>query len=368
MSLKNAVVGGLAVCFLALGYIQGLPFSSPGAVLVEELEKYYRRFDRVAFTVQEIMSDDHGYHRNYRSHVQRDKELWKIRFSGHYAFPHPRTGEIEKRTDQGEILNRPDLGISIGTYGNNQLGILAYLSPGSLPERFGYREFYGVITGRLTGNAELALPEILKQSSLSVVPVEAGGQSLVKLTGESVYGAITVWIDPSRNHVPVRIHQRKKADHRSGNHVLSEIPQKHGGPMKSCEYEQEVKEWVVVQGVHVPKQVSKRFAAVFPDESQADYVESLTFSDWQFGKQVTWQPETFIPDGTPVTVDGERHIDYEWREGKVVKKISADTVRGLSAHWFQPGSWIGISTLTLLLLTVSGMAWYWWYRRRSAAS
>jgi len=279
-------------------------------------------------------------------------------------------GKLVTSRDNGERIYAGDMQMVIGYDETNQApdGIVASLGGLSDEERdhMERRFFSPVVNGKMLGNRE-PLPEVLRKSRLTAKVEVLEGRRLHVVGGSSPWGYHAVWLDLERGGLPRRIVQRKHAQDKMMDWTLATIPKELGGPEKLFLQQLDVTNSALVDG----KPVVTGFTLVQQSESQQGGIlkeeYDVTMESWDlnpdFGRD-PFVPSIVIPNGHPVTVRGQTHIDYEWRDGKIVKKVNDGTLVGLARHWFQRGSVIGNSVVLLVLASVIGLGVYLWCRRR----
>ena len=372
MSLFFCITFFPGLVVFSAGQDKGIP--SPETA-IGFLEAYYDQFRQVSFVVEQTYDSGSGSanagpeHKTVEvSRVQKDKDSWKVRSSTRTTYYDEAKKQYCTASYEQENIATPERGltISIAERGEVVRGILADLTRRSAVERFGFLDFVPLVSSYFFGNGTAPLPDVLRQSRLSVRRGTYEGQPALVIEGEGAHGMHRVVLDIARNHMPRRFIQQKASHHRMNDHIMSQLPKEVGGGLEAAEYELVITEVDMRDGRYVPVKARAKSRSVDRNGSVHEVLTEMKLSQWEFDKSISFEPDTPIPDGTPVTVDGERHIDYEWRRGKIVKRIPEGTVQALVGHWFQAGGLIGTTTLILLLLTLAGLATYLWYRRKVA--
>lgn len=334
-----------------------------------------KAFERAAFTYETKVSYTgfampHGTVMQQSNHkVWRDGNRWK--------FIQEDTGRLP---DRGKLVSTSNLAEEVypekgfihadfDPANKNLLALVARLD--ELPEsmRLGIGGNYGpIVTGHLSWNDGVILPDILQESTLTVRKDIAPKSDLMILQGTGKWGEHTLWLDPTHNYIPRRIEQRKKGqDWIDRDKPLSEVGPGDGRVYPKASY----------------KEVSQRFEATKVDQiagkdiiTEVVLTEQLQFANNQSVTLTTqmrisnlaMSPDyssgnpfvinTPIPNGTPVEVYDSPGIEYEWQDGKIVKKVSAPAVAFLGGMRFLVGSWLGrgillLSALALVLILIA---------------
>jgi hypothetical protein len=171
----------------------------------------------------------------------------------------------------------------------------------------------------------------------------------------------------TKDHFPVFISVEQAAHHIGfKGAAISESAEKNGQGLKYSNSFSEVTESAIFNGTRFPVKIKTIQDYMTTEGVRNKYVYTQTLSDLKF---IDSPPEMFvvepgaIPNGTNVTVDGEEHIDHEWHDGQVVKRINRDTVVGLVQHEFQRGS-LSYVIIGIIAVCLSIYIWFILWQRR----
>jgi len=342
------------------------------------LETYYGQFPWFCVLVEEVRVVDPSttdYYMDYNASFKlaydwrfcRKDTSWTILYSSRVTFYDEMKKQYCTAFNKGQYIStsKQAFHYALPEDGKPVLAMSGCLTGRTVIEWCPNADFVQVFSSYFPRNANIPLPDILRQSRLSVRRGTYEGQPALVIEGESDYGLHTVYLDVSRKYMPRRISQHKRARDRLNEHLVSSW-ELRGSPRQDMYYDLEITEVDKKDGRHVPVKARVKDKDVYANGYVMAMIAEFKFSQWEFDKDVSFEPDIPIPDGTPVTVFGESHIDYEWRGGQIVKRIPQGTIRSLLGRWFRPGSLIGTSTLILLLLTLAGGVFYVWYRRKVA--
>ncbi len=253
--------------------------------------------------------------------------------------------------------------------GQRPSGIIATLGVPSDGERPRTDSFSPLVDGNVYNNRP-SLSDTLRNSKLSVRKTDLEGRPHWIVEGTGKWGYHALWLDPGRDHLPIRYVQRKRAADWLFDSTLANVPKSMGGPWSEYQLQLDASTitalggrnfltgFTCVQQVHrAGGTVNERFVA-----SLTDIRLDPDFSTDPF------VPSIAIPDGFPVTVEGQQQIDHEWRGGRIVKRVSEGSVANLADNWFRQGSMLGRGLLLLGLLGAGGLGVVLWSRRRRAAA
>jgi hypothetical protein len=193
------------------------------------------------------------------------------------------------------------------------------------------------VWGLLTGNGSLPLPEILrKQSSLTMRDEVLGGVSARVLDAEGKWGHHTLWLDPARRNLPLRIVQKKIV----GVDWVSEgvpIPPFIGegswypkAPKVEGIQRMDATKIEHVGGRDVVTEFSLTYEVYFKGGPTTVLFTHVLLSDIDFNPEMSekaFRISTPIPNGTPVYLKGSEMIRREMRDGKIVEHMGIPPVQ-----------------------------------------
>lgn len=257
-------------------------------------------------------------------------------------------------------------------------GILASLQELSEEQRRRiscYQRFSVAINGGMDFD-QFSLPETLHQSQLSAREVRWDGRRLWLLEGTGPWGYHALWLDPQQGFLPRRILQRKQGEDKmfwgqGQNTTVDTVPSERYGPWKQASQQWDITRFgtanskPVITGFTLTSAIQTAQGVRSPDTTHARHV--VSFSEINLNPDFSRDPfviTTRIPNGLHVTVREQRGIDYEWRDGEIVKSVNQSSVGNLEGHWFQGGSLFGRGLLLLAFLVVGGFSFLCWYKRR----
>lgn len=370
-SLVSAACIGFAASPTALSTL--VTFIPSGDELVQSVAAYFDDLRRIRFTA--VVEDQCHSHigaqplSRVEAEVSRDNDSWGV-FIKSTEHRQGKNGHIETSTHVYEFFWLPSTGFRQFNYTDNTCSsITARSEKRDLLRDTGMHIYLPLITGHVLGTSQ-TLVDLLAQAKPRVRQVRENEREFYMIENETAWGLTAVWLDPTENGLPLRIRHAKGLDHVMGlaGRPLREFPKdRDGAAIQSYESLVNVVETITVGNRRLPRRVEVLTRSVFDDPTKFLVCRGVVhYRDYQFDFTFDQEPRAVVPDGTVVYMQDEPHIDYEWRGGKIVKRIPEGTVRSLLGHWFQPGSLIGTSTLILLLLTLAGAVFYFWYRRKVA--
>jgi hypothetical protein len=219
----------------------------------------------------------------------------------------------------------------------------------------------------LSGTMDLdgvPLPQLLRQGTVKV----KRDSGLWVVEGKTPFGLTVVRLDPERGYLPVAAQRLSLAGDRVGggdNKTFADLD------CENASREYQVTKVLKIDGRFVigAFTLASSFQGKSGERSGARTV--VTLSDINLNPNFTTDPfvvQTPIPNGTPVTVADRRGIDYEWRDGRIVKRIDQASVSQLSGNWFTRGVMLGTGLLLLgvVAVVVAGIWCYFRFRRARA--
>lgn len=309
-------------------------------------EKTVRAFERVAYRAEVKVTYDGPKLRAGQLLEASDYQVWrdgnrqKLLLSETRHFPGKQG--MEKRETSEERLFPGKGYIRVATL-PMAVGVFAHAVRARLNELADtekwmvYQDPIAVLNGRVkyngTDSGPLTLPEVLGKSKLSARKVNIDDKLLWVLEATGKWGSHTLWLDPAAGYLANRIEQRKKgADWGEFGKPLDSLqPYPEGDAYFPAGRLTE--STIIVDGVS-----TKRFGAVdvpiaftVRDTKRFDNGQAVTLTssvrvrevdfDPDFAKKDLFTISSPIADGTPVTVADEPNIAYQWRDGKIVKRV-----------------------------------------------
>lgn len=343
--------------------------------LVRAYEQYLRAFDRATFSARMTVHSDspraprdgpnHDSLTQYWRDGKRQKRLKST--TARYV----RGGKTHTTKESGEWIFTEKWRLVVGhdDKGEGPRGIVARLGVPSDQERPENDPFSPFVDGRLLGDP-LPLPETLRNCKLSVRKAEIEGRRHWVVEGTGKWGYHALWLDPDRGHLPVRVLSRKQGADWLIDKSLAGMPKEFGGPWSEYQVQVDATAVSVMAGRHV---VTGCTAVGQTHHTGGKHTERyvISLSDINLNPDFStdpFVPTVSIPDGFPVTIEGQEQIDHVWRNGRIVKRVSEGSVANLAGNWFQGGSMLGRGLLLLGLLAVVGLGVVLWLRRRRAVT
>ena len=110
------------------------------------------------------------------------------------------------------------------------------------------------------------------------------------------------------------------------------------------------------------------------DGTQRELTETVSITDIkpvQIWEKDPFVMTTIIPDGTRVTAQDDKPIQYEWRGGKIVKAVNKEAVASAGSHEFVPPvqqdrTWRWVTGGAVVAVLIGVVAW-WRVRARRVA-
>jgi hypothetical protein len=182
-----------------------------------------------------------------------------------------------------------------------------------------YQSPVSLLYGRLHG---APLAEALRQSKLSARKAELDGKPVCVLEATGKSGTHTLWLDPAMDFLPRRIEERRKIED-------SPVFPEDDPYLPAARL---IEEKLIVDGVRIERagttdvltEFTERLTRHFDNGQSATWTGTFRIRDVKlhldFTKDDPFKISTPVADGTRVFVHDEPTIDYEWRNGKIVKK------------------------------------------------
>ncbi len=311
--------------------------------------------------------------------VFRDGERWKyLRTS---TSQYPDKGKVGSTQSQSEVLHPGKGSISVQYDPTKKKTRSVVAKLGELPDaerNLIWTYFFGLVThgylaGNLTGDGgAYPLPVILRQSNLTARTEQLEGREVWVLEGTGKWGTHTLWLDPGHSYLPRRMVQRKERDHwvkpdlpiaslPVGNSALD--PKVHcagfNQQMTAPRFER-INDRDVITGFTFEEE--KRFVDGQAVSTKAQVRFSEVNLNPDFSSRDLFRITTPIPNGFPVQVRDQAGINFEWRDGAIVKSVNQDDIASLEGHRFLGGSLSRGLLITAVLAVValaSILGWYW---------
>lgn len=258
-------------------------------------------------------------------------------------------------------------------------GTLARLDGSAEEVRRKYSGFvHSPILGHFFNDSSL-LPEVLRDSSLSMRAEHTDGIELHVLESVGKWGRHLLWLDSSRGHTLMKIEQRKgPADWVVEGRSLKSFPPISGNEMFPAASRQAVTR--ILRTTRVERVGNQFFitafildeAYEFDNGQQVSIRTDVELQRFELGLDIA-KADPFsigspVPDGSSVNVENLEGISFEWRDGKIVKSIRQDSLANLRGNWFQRGSWLGRGLILLCVIALVGLVTALFYYRRRVRS
>ncbi len=321
----------------------------------EELLKAYEAsisiYERAAFTVEtNIYSPGWALprgtptkHSVYR--VWRDGHRWKYELSDTTNSPDKRkilTSRYQsEKLFPGKGTIHVDLEPTRGTIQSvsARLGELSQAERSQIPAYW-----FGAIYGYLDNNGGVLLPQILKESKLSARKNKLEGRELWVLEGIGRWGYHALWLDPALGFHARHIEQRKNGgDWIEHGRSIASLPKFNSTfyPnefLKERSQRIEAREWNRIGDSIVLIAMTAKEESRFSNNRTAVLDAHIRFSavtlNPDFSKFDAFTIKTPIPNGTPVQVDDQPTIRFEWHDGRIVKPTFRAWGRGISPELY----------------------------------
>ena len=360
---------------------QGPESSPPTPVqMIQRLEDYYALFKKCRIEArQKMYITDHELkdelYRDAFCRAWRDGPRWRRKISSTLYMPTGPGKPKQKREDIYEVIMDPDkyyLQVGYDTEKKQPTAAYAYVKDipfqcwADTPTAFALqpRFFWD----------DVSLIDVLKQSTLSVQRKVQEGQTLWVLTARGSWGSYEIWLDPGRQWALRRIFQRKRPEDRikKDGTILKQIKSydKFDGEhlwTKDSSSQLDVVAYVNKSGRFVPSEILCVTKQVYSNGWRQVKRYTIALSVIDLDPDFSDDPidvRDDLPDGLPVTVNHERMINYEWRDGKIVKAINASSVANLEGHKFKRKTHVGVGLIVLGCLAAVGVGILVWLRLR----
>ncbi|MFQ3591683.1 MAG: hypothetical protein SNJ82_00640 [Gemmataceae bacterium] len=203
---------------------------------------------------------------------------------------------------------------------------------------------------------------------------KVGKTDTVVLRVKSRLGNCSIYCDPLRNYMPLKIEDVKGTTHLSVDGVpFGSIPADDGGPIHEIKTTVTAQTIEMVSGRSIPKRFSTEFKLSHGKrklENSDRHDVLITKFEIMNHPDSYFRPRTPIPNGQRVSVENQPQIPYEWRDGEVVKVVDPETLANLDQVQFRSDrGWLW-PALILGLVSVAGITAFFlwrWYRSRETS-
>jgi len=203
---------------------------------------------------------------------------------------------------------------------------------------------------------------------------KVGKTDTVVLRVKSRLGNCSIYCDPLRNYLPLKIEDVKDTTHLSVDGIpFGSIPADDGGPIHEIRTTVTAQTIEMVSGRSIPKRFSTEFKLSHGKrklENSDRHDVLITKFEIMNHPDSYFRPRTPIPNGQRVSVEDQPQIPYEWRDGQVVKVVDPETLAGLDQARFRSDrGWLW-PAMILGLVSVAGIAAFFtwrWYRLRETS-
>lgn len=305
--------------------------------------------------------------------VYRDGSHWRV--ENRLTARRPAGGKIVEETTRDIVCGRDGGSVQavLDARTGQFQGALARLTP---PER-GVRDpllqsgLSFLILGEIRFTEGTPWADTLDRN-LPLQTVTADGQTYRRTDQTTPWGRYSVWFEAGADRSVRRISLRKGADDWFSNgRTVREASPNPQVPWEQLDVQVGVTEYGTADGVPYPK----RFEVVEEIKNTglpvSKYRTVCQVTELVLGPRFpagTFDLSDVMPEGTPVTVETEEAIAYEWREGWVRKRIDSKALSRLGGQQFWRGSWLGRGLVGLgSMVLVAGSYWALRTIRRRAA-
>lgn len=278
-------------------------------------------------------------------------------------------GRNQTRISHFERLWSENFKYSISADPKNTIinGIAAHVK--KLDDREYRRAFQSVASfathGRTQWNDMRTFFEVIREDKTSIVKSTdtIQGKKLIVIKISNPWGTHQFWVDPAKNHVLIKMIQEK-----TGNDLVTEG--KMLSQIKRGQSDAGERGIVSIRDEYVTQKTSlldsKHYVSQFQRFCTTKYDDGLEFTVSNIftlnnvKKVDAWPQDPFIftakiPDGTPVTAQDDKPIEYEWRKGAVVKKVNTGELDALGSSDFVKPQSSGLTRIVLLVAFLSAI-------------
>jgi hypothetical protein len=252
--------------------------------------------------------------------------------------------------------------------------------------------------GVLYGN--FSVPDFLRTAQLSAETEVLDGKTLSVLRGVNENVEVKLWLDPELNYAARKLTRVSSIGRKNElGRVFS--PELLALPPPQQEYSYVVEKFRKVAEVFVPEEVTittsssespvlddrprtingEKVVEVFAEKDKqtgkiiirpgSTGLQKLYLVDIELGPQFTdgdFQMTQAIPEGTPISMEDARQIEYVWQNGRATSSVNPVALAAKRVTQFVGGAagsrqwWIVLTASLLLLAIVGGI----FYRRRAS--
>lgn len=371
--MYRLVVGLLTLC--------AVPPAS-AADPVAEFGRNYPAFARGQFTATTRMTFDPKEPPTVRvSRVHMDPPRWKV--LDRESITTLRDGKPVTDSLQGESLIHASGMLSVSAdYATGKAlgGIAARVKPlpPSVAKTSGFGTHSFAVDSRTLLNDQKSLAELLAASNTRSEVGVLDGKAVTVIEATSKWGKLTLWLDPARGYLPLKVVQEKGAGDLidDGQALQSMVRNEDGKPTPLDSHTQHFVTTRIesVGGRAMVTGFTRRASSRYRDGTATEYAESVALSEvkpvagWDKNPFVL---STIVPNGTSVTAVDDKPIQYEWRGGQIVKLVNAATVASAGSHTFvlpapRDRRWLWAAAAAGVVVTAGLIAWRPWRARRPA--
>ncbi len=380
--LLRTVCGIGAIILLAVPtFATQQPVTPRPEELIASLDRYIQLFQTCSFSVEEKFYTTRD--PNYRANVPYRERRFSILLDGERMKMIGTTninlmekGKTDTITESHEWIagvGQPCLLVSRDSKSGKGTAVRSYtdMSKQERIHRTGIMAALPLINGgTFAMNSHWTITEQLKNSKLSVRQEASSDRLIWLLEATSEWGNYSISFDPKLAFAPVRIHKRLESWQKNiGGIPLQSIPENEGGPCHEITWEWKADRIETIQGHSVVSAYTITEIAICGKNRTKDVdIQRVQLKDINLHPTIT--PDSFaistpIPNGAPASIEGKEMIRHEWRDGKIVKNIDQESVANLEGNWFESNRGWRMGLLTLAVLAVAGIGFYWWRSSRT---
>jgi hypothetical protein len=334
-----------------------------------------------------------SFHSHFRDRVAEKSDVftnalsqeWKIDLEGKRLRVTTRRASTDSKTDSGEawvkqynealVTPLATHEISVDADGATVTGFISYIeTPNNYWETktgFGYLSYpFGYFQD---GREYRYIPDMIEGASKSVASENEEGSSLVVLTCETEEYEFHIRLDPAKGWMADRIEFARGAptgEAARPDYYLYTVERAsdQGGVWLPDLYHCRVsrpagrhklpKNVRIVDGKYIIVAGSAEMGADTVEKPKSTLIAEVTLSDVDLSplRDSDFQLQTNIPDGTRVSMQDAHHLEFIWRDGKIVP-VTAESLEALRDSKFLGGAgssrfWLVMSTLFLLALVL----------------
>ncbi len=313
--------------------------------------------------------------------VHTDPPRWKLATSA--STTSIKDGKSSTYSLRGEsvVHDTGKITVSANASGRADGGVSANVKPipVALAKWSGFGPFGLSLDGRIKRNDSQPLPAILALSKVVTHTEKLGQIDTVVLTATGVWGKHVLWLDPARNYLPLKVIQEKQSTDLidEGKPLQSYIKDPNERPpVRATKLVQQFDTTKIetVAGRRMVTGYNRKEILDYSDGTQNVVTDAISITDIKPVK--IWEKDPFvistiIPDGTQVTAQDDKPIQYEWRGGKIVKAVNKEAVASAGSHVFVPPvqrdrTWLWLSGTAVTAVLVGVLGW-WRVRARRVA-